>query len=307
VLVRVPAKVNLALHVGAPAPDGYHQLATVFQALDLYDEVRALPAPAGELSVTTLGTDSSQEPVPDGPENLAWRAAAALAERAGIDAGVRLEVTKRIPVAAGMAGGSADAAAALLACEHLWGVRVQPDERAALAAGLGADVPFALLGRTALGLGRGDRVCPLPDRGRYRWVVAVTHQGLSTPAVYREVDHLRGTSPVPEPAVADALLQALASGDVAAVAAGLTNDMQPAALALRPELGEVLAAGEDAGALAAMVSGSGPTCVFLLDPASATAPADTQGVAEAVRRCPGVREVVLADAPVAGAHVVVGA
>jgi 4-diphosphocytidyl-2-C-methyl-D-erythritol kinase len=259
VTVRAPAKVNLQLSVGPPGDDGYHEVATVFHAVALYDDVIA--SPADDISVTLATPDPS---VPLDGDNLAARAARALAEHTGIDEGVHLQLVKRIPVAAGMAGGSADAAAALVACDALWGTALPRDELAELAAGLGSDVPFALLGGTAIGTGRGTLLSPVLGRGEFHWVFAVAAEGLSTPSVYRECDRLRGDQDVPEPAVDERLMAALRSGDARALGAALSNDLQQAAVSLRPALLQTLDAATELGALGAIVSGSGPTVAFLV-------------------------------------------
>ncbi|MBY8876816.1 4-(cytidine 5'-diphospho)-2-C-methyl-D-erythritol kinase [Actinacidiphila acidipaludis] len=266
VTVRVPAKVNVQLAVGGRRPDGFHDLANVFLAVGLYDHVTATPAQ--ELRITGEGPDIAS--VPLDASNLAARAAVALAERHNITPRVHLHIGKDIPVAGGMAGGSADAAAALLACDTLWGLGSSRADLLAICAELGSDVPFSLAGGAALGVGRGEILTPLEVGGSFSWVFAVADGGLSTPAVYRECDRLRreqGTGDaagdVPVPEADPRLLSALRDGDVHALAAALHNDLQAAALSLRPELAGTLQAGTEAGALAAIVSGSGPTCAFL--------------------------------------------
>lgn len=258
VTVRTPAKVNVQLAVGAARPDGFHDLANVFLAVSLFDQVTATAADA--LSVTCTGPDADQ--VPLDRTNLAARAAEALAARAGIAPAVHLHIEKNIPVAGGMAGGSADGAAALLACDTLWGLDTPRGELLDLCAELGSDVPFSLLGGAALGTGRGELLTPVAA-GTFHWVFAVADGGLSTPAVFREFDRLTAGSRIPAPEASPALLAALASGDAEALAGTLANDLQPAALSLRPRLADTLAAGTDGGALAALVSGSGPTTAFL--------------------------------------------
>jgi 4-diphosphocytidyl-2-C-methyl-D-erythritol kinase len=262
VTARAPAKVNLALGVGAPRGDGFHPLVTVYQALALYDEVTV--SRATETTVTVEGDGVAVRDVPTDAANLALRAAVALAEHhrmAPADAAVAMHVRKRIPVAGGMAGGSADAAAALRACDRLWGLGTPDRVLGEVAAALGSDVPFCLLGGTAVGEGRGELVTPVPDGGAWTWVAAMPGGGLSTPGVYAELDRLRPQAEPPRVPVA--LLEALQAGDVDRLAATLSNDLQAAALSLRPELGDLLAQGRSAGAVAAQVSGSGPTCLFL--------------------------------------------
>lgn len=263
VKVRASGKVNLALRVGGLRPDGYHSLETVFQALSLYDDVKVRRAEPGRYSVTVLGDQAALVPTDD--SNLAVRAARLLARRHGGEdrCGVELRIRKTIPVTGGMAGGSADAAAALVGCAEVWGIDTSPTELAGLAMEVGADVPFALHGSTALGTNRGDELVPVLSRGSYHWVLALPSVELSTPKVFARFDELNPHRPPEPPPVPDALLEGLASGDLRRVAARLVNDLEPAAISLRPELGDVLQAGRDHGALAGIVSGSGPTCAFL--------------------------------------------
>jgi 4-diphosphocytidyl-2-C-methyl-D-erythritol kinase len=260
----VPAKVNLQLSVGPLRDDGYHDLVNVFHAVSLFDEVTATPAP-GLSVVVEADSGLDIDAVPIGPDNLAARAATSLATRIGVDPAVRISIHKAIPVAGGMAGGSADAAAALIACNELWDAGLAETTLLELAADLGSDVPFALLGNTAVGLGRGERLSPVVTRGRFHWVFALADGGLSTAAVYAECDRLRDAvgAPVPPPQVADGLLAALAAGNAETLGKELRNDLQPAALTLRSSLRAALDAGRDSGALGALVSGSGPTCAFL--------------------------------------------
>ncbi|MGW1813972.1 4-(cytidine 5'-diphospho)-2-C-methyl-D-erythritol kinase [Streptomyces sp. NPDC002125] len=295
VTVRVPAKVNAQLAVGAPRPDGFHDLANVFLAVGLYDEVTVTPA--DELRVTCSGPDAAQ--VPLDTTNLAARAAIALAARHGIAPDVHIHIAKDIPVAGGMAGGSADGAAALLACDALWSTGASRDELLAICAELGSDVPFSLVGGAALGVGRGERLTPLEVGGTFHWVFAVADGGLSTPAVYGEFDRLTAGTDVPEPAPSAALLAALRSGDTAALADALGNDLQPAALSLRPSLADTLAAGTAAGALAALVSGSGPTTAFLVSDEESA-----HKVADALLASGTCREARTAVSPAPGATVV---
>lgn len=314
VTVRAAAKINLHLGVGAVRPDGFHPLCTVYQALSLYDDVRADPAeqPGEALALTVTGSawvDVAGVPV-EGPEleqNLAVRAVRALEEHHGRSLPARLTITKAIPVAGGLAGGSADAAAALVAIDRLHDLQTSDDDLLAIAARLGSDIPFSLLGGTALGTGRGELVEPVPDAGSWWWVVVPSDVGLSTPAVYRRFDDLRvgereaGEGETGEqPAPATAVLTALAAGDPQALAAALHNDLQDPALDLRPELGDLIDRGESLGALRGLVSGSGPTVLFLA--ASAT---DARELAAALRE-DGVAVALVAHGPVAGAHLVEG-
>ncbi|MEU6773306.1 4-(cytidine 5'-diphospho)-2-C-methyl-D-erythritol kinase [Streptomyces sp. NPDC046759] len=295
VTVRVPAKVNVQLAVGAVRPDGFHDLANVFLAVGLYDEVTVTPA--DELRVTCEGPDAAG--VPLDRTNLAARAAIALAGRRGIEPNVHIHIAKDIPVAGGMAGGSADGAGALLACNTLWGTAASRAELLAICAELGSDVPFSLVGGAALGVGRGEQLTVLETGGTFHWVFAMAGRGLSTPAVFREFDRLAEGREIPGPVASADLLDALAKGDAEGLAAAVSNDLQPAALALFPELAETLEAGRGAGALAALVSGSGPTTAFLARDAEAA-----EKVAGALRASGTCRAVRTAVGPVAGATVV---
>ena len=308
VRVEAPGKVNLFLSVGAPGPDGYHPLTTVFQAVRLIETVTARRQSTQDHGTVTLTLEEPDAEVPTDASNLAVRAAELLSETTGVSEGVDLLLRKRVPVAGGMAGGSADAAATLVACNALWGTGLSLPELSALAARLGADVPFPLTGATAVGSGRGDLVTPIMTRGAYHWVFALAEEGLSTPAVFRRFDELAGAGASASagsgggPAVRDvpeALTAALRAGDARALAAALHNDLQVAAVDLRPELAEVIAVAEGTGALRAVVSGSGPTIAALVeDPGSA------QRVSRALTTSGMVADVLRADAPVAGARVV---
>ncbi|MFC5953375.1 4-(cytidine 5'-diphospho)-2-C-methyl-D-erythritol kinase [Streptomyces pratens] len=295
VTVRVPAKVNVQLAVGAARPDGFHDLANVFLAVGLHDEITVTPSPDG-LRVTCAGPDAAE--VPLDRTNLAARAALALAGRYGRNADVHLHITKDIPVAGGMAGGSADGAGALLACDALWGTGASRQELLDICAELGSDVPFALVGGAALGTGRGERLTELEVGGTFHWVFAMAARGLSTPAVFREFDRLAEGRDIPEPVASQDLLDALAKGDPDALAATVSNDLQPAALSLFPELADTLAAGRGVGALAALVSGSGPTTAFLARDAEAA-----EAIADTLRASGTCRTVRTAAGPVPGATV----
>lgn len=296
VTARVPAKVNLQLSVGPLRPDGFHELVTVFAAVNLCDEVvvRESAVPGVHLSLSGEGA----EDLPTGPDNLAYRAALAVAARLEVEPAIEIHIHKAIPVAGGMAGGSADAAATLVACDALWRAGLRRDELSELAAELGSDVPFSLHGGIAIGTGRGEQLTPVLSRGTFSWVFALAEAGLSTPAVYRECDRLREGRTVKDPYVSDLLLQALAAGDPLLLGKALHNDLESAAISLRPSLGQLIAAGDDFGALGGIVSGSGPTCAFLardeehaLDLAVALT---STGLCRSVRRAQG---------PVPGARV----
>lgn len=268
--VRAPGKLNLFFEVGGVQEDGYHDVASAYQAVSLYEDVWATPS--DDFSVTISGTvDVTGVPADD--RNLAVRAARLVAQRIGHRGGVHLDIVKSVPVAGGMGGGSADAAAALVACDALWGAELGSAELHKLAARLGADVPFALMGGTAIGTGRGDQLSPALAKGRFDWVVVPSDEGLSTPEVYRHLDVLRAERAVGAlrvPDVDPGVLHALRAADPVALAERTRNDLQAAALSLRPSLRGVLELGEQSGALAGMVSGSGPTLAFLAaDPESA--------------------------------------
>ncbi|MCR2762349.1 4-(cytidine 5'-diphospho)-2-C-methyl-D-erythritol kinase [Microbacterium sp. zg.B48] len=268
---RAPGKLNLFFEVGDAQEDGYHEVASAYQAVSLYEDVWA--ESAEDFSVTVSGTvDLSGVPADD--RNLALRAARLVAQKIGYAGGVHLEIVKHVPVAGGMGGGSADAAAALVACDALWGADLGTAQLHQLAARLGADVPFALMGGTAIGTGRGDQLSPALAKGRFDWVVVPADAGLSTPEVYAHLDVLRMNPDVLRaprtPAVPPGVLQALRAGDPVSLAERARNDLQTAALSLRPPLRDALELGEEAGALVGLVSGSGPTLAFLAsDPESA--------------------------------------
>ena len=293
VTVRVPGKVNLELLVGPPRDDGYHALSTVFHAVSLYDDVTV--AVADDWGVTVAGPLS--DGVPTNGDNIALRAARLVESRFEVDP-VHVSIRKGIPVSGGMAGGSADAAATLVALDHLWDLGLDREEIEELGAELGSDVPFLVAGGTAIGRGRGELLAPVLARGTYHWVFALAEGGLSTPEVYAECDRLRGID-VPEPVANPALMAALRSGDPHELAPQLANDLQEAALSLRPDLGEVLAAGMEYGALGGIVSGSGPTTAFLVEDNEAGI-----DLAVALTASGVVRDVRRASGPVHGAHVI---
>jgi 4-diphosphocytidyl-2-C-methyl-D-erythritol kinase len=324
VTVRVPAKLNLQLAVGPPRADGYHDLVTVFQAVSLFDEVTVAPARKDTVTVTGEGAGS----VPVGKDNLVIKAAAALASTVGLDRedgyAVSVSIRKRIPVAAGLAGGSADAAAALVACNSLWSTGLSQQELCEVGAAVGSDVAFAVLGGTAVGQGRGERLTPALVSGRYHWVLAFAAGALSTADVYATLDKLRaargdvaaGRAAVSgtgasrrragaasfAPVLNTVLMCALRSGDPAAVGAALGNQMQPAAVSLFPALRKTLAAGRELGALGAVVAGSGPTCAFL-----AESEAHAVDLAVSLSGAGVCRAAVRAAGPVPGATVIPGA
>ncbi|MDI3314955.1 MAG: 4-(cytidine 5'-diphospho)-2-C-methyl-D-erythritol kinase [Mycobacterium sp.] len=295
VTVRVPGKVNLFLAVGDRRRDGYHELATVFHAVSLFDEVTVRSADLLALDIRGEGADQ----LPSDERNLAWQAAELMASHVGRALDVSITIEKSIPVAGGMGGGSADAAAVLVALNTLWELGVPRRDLHALAARLGSDVPFALHGGTALGTGRGERLATVLARNTFHWVLAFSHSGLSTTAVFSELDRLRKTGRPPRLGDPGPVLAALAAGDPQRLARLLGNDLQAAAVSLAPELRRTLRAGVDAGALAGIVSGSGPTCAFLCQ--SATAAVDVAMQLSGAGVC---RTVRVASGPVHGARVV---
>ena len=308
VTVRVPAKVNLQLAVGPARPDGYHGVVTVYQALSLFDEVTVSPAERNKIVVTGEDADA----VPTGPANLASKAVTALARATGRRerSAVRIEIRKRIPMAAGLAGGSADAAATLVACNELWRTGLSQNDLCEVAAGLGSDVPFALIGGTAVGRGRGEQLTAALVAGTYHWALAFAAGGLSTPEVYATCDRLRaargagaGDGTVSagafDPELSGPLMTALRSGDPAAVGPALVNDLQPAAITLRPELRRALTEGREHGAVGAIVSGSGPTCAFLARDAR-----QARDLAVSLTGAGICRGVAVASGPAPGAVVV---
>jgi 4-diphosphocytidyl-2-C-methyl-D-erythritol kinase len=295
VTVRAPAKVNLHLSVGPLRHDGFHDLTSVFHAVSLFDEVTVTRA-AG-LTIRVEGESAGE--VPADRTNLAARAVLALADHAGVDPDVDVLIHKGIPVAGGCAGGSADAAAALVACDVLWGLGLGREQLAGIGAELGSDVPFSLHGGTALGTGRGERLTSVLGAGQYAWVLALADGGLSTPDVYRELDRQRELGPVSVVSDPSEVLAALRQGTPESLGRALCNDLQPAAMALKPGLRKLLNSGDDLGALGGVVSGSGPTVAFLArDDGHATA------LAAALSGHGVCRTVRVADGPVPGARVV---
>ena len=296
VTVRVPAKVNLELLVGPPREDGYHALSTVFHAVSLYDDVTV--AVAEEWGVTVAGPLARG--VPTDGDNIALRAARLVESRFEVDP-VHVSIRKGIPVSGGMAGGSADAAATLVALDHLWDLGLDREELEELGAELGSDVPFLVAGGTAVGSGRGELLAPVLARGTYHWVFAISEGGLSTPAVYAECDRLRRGRTVTEPRPSPAMMQALRNGDARALGRALTNDLQRASISLMPELGDILEAGLEFGALGGIVSGSGPTVAFLVEGNEAALDLSVSLTASGT-----VRDVRRATGPAHGAHLVAG-
>ncbi len=293
--MRVPGKVNVYLGVGPREFSGYHELATIFQAVGIYDEVTVSTAD----SLTISGLGSFSDVIPTDETNLAWKAAELVARACGEVPNIHIQIDKSIPIAAGMAGGSADAAATLVACDAYWNAGIPRDQLDAMAATLGSDVPFMLHGGCALGVGRGEVLSPVMTRGSFHWVFATFDEGLSTAQIYEKTDEMRGLEFEEAPEVPTELLSALARGDAPALGRLLHNDLQLAATTSRPQLGRVLEQGIDSGALGAVISGSGPTCAFLVrDESSAI------DLVVALKASGLVDDVLRTHGPVHGARVI---
>ena len=263
VTVQVPAKVNLQLAVGPREADGFHNLVTVFQAISIYDDVTITKsAPGSGITISIIGDHTHG--VPADATNLAVKAAQLIANEYDFVIDAHIEVNKSIPVAGGMAGGSADAAAVIVGVNDLYELEMSREEMHEFGSQLGSDVPFMISGGTAIGQGRGDQLTAALSRGTYHWVLALSTVGLSTPAVYQECDRLRAGLDIAAPQTSDALMQSLLAADSKAVGQALHNDLQSAACSLRPALTLVLDVGEEYGALGSIVSGSGPTVAFLV-------------------------------------------
>jgi 4-diphosphocytidyl-2-C-methyl-D-erythritol kinase len=295
VTVRTPGKINLYLAVGDLLDSGYHELATLFHAVSLVDEVTVRNADVLSLKITGEGA----EQLPLDERNLAWQAAELMAEHVGRAPDVSISIAKSIPVAGGMGGGSSDAAAVLVALNSLWELGVARRDLHRLAAKLGSDVPFALHGGTALGTGRGEELATVLARNTFHWVLAFADGGLSTPKVFRELDRLREVGAPPRLDDPEPVVAALAGGDPEQLAPLLGNELQPAALSMKPALRRVLRAGVEAGALAGIVSGSGPTCAFLCRSAASAVDVGTELTGAGV-----CRTVRVASGPVHGARLV---
>ncbi len=293
--IQVPAKVNLQLSVGPKKADGYHEVVTVFQAISLTDTLRISHADQFGISIKGDFTNG----VPLDKSNLVYKAVELMSEKFDTDKTIHIEINKNIPVAGGMAGGSADAAATLLGIDALYGLGLSKDELGEVARKLGSDVPFMLHGGTAVGRGHGDEITPALSRGNYHWVIAVSSNGLSTPAVYGECDRLRTGLDIKDPTLNDELLQALLSGDSTRVGKSLNNDLQAAAISLRPALRLILDTGQEYGALGGIVSGSGPSVAFLVADED-----HSLDLAVALTSSGVVGSVARAQGPVSGAKVI---
>ncbi|MEY4888857.1 MAG: hypothetical protein RL237_920 [Actinomycetota bacterium] len=263
VIARVPAKVNLQLAVGPLGNDGFHEVTTVFQAISLFDDVTVETAAENNgISIQVTGQTSTG--VPSDSSNLAVKAATLMIKNYDLPSDINIKLKKEIPVAGGMAGGSADAAGVIVGLDSLFELGLSRDEMEMVGSKIGADVPFSICGGVAIGTGRGDQITPALFKGSYNWVLALSGQGLATPSVYAECDRLREGLSISTPVVSEQLMQALRAGDAKALGKSLSNDLQPAACSLRPALRLVLDVGLDYGALGGIVSGSGPTVAFLV-------------------------------------------
>jgi len=263
VTARVPAKVNLQLSVGPLGADGFHEVTTVFQAISLFDDVTVATAEKGEgIKISITGQTSGG--VPADNSNLAVKAAQLMIKNYDLPEDLVIKLKKEIPVAGGMAGGSADAAGVIVGLDSLFELGLSRDVMESVGSKIGSDVPFSICGGVAIGTGRGDQITPALFKGSYNWVLALSGQGLATPSVYAECDRLREGLSISTPVVSEQLMQALRAGDAKALGKSLSNDLQPAACSLRPALRLVLDVGLDYGALGGIVSGSGPTVAFLV-------------------------------------------
>ncbi len=263
VTARVPAKVNLQLSVGPLGADGFHEVTTVFQAISLFDDVTVATADKGEgIKISITGQTSGG--VPADNSNLAVKAAQLMIKNYDLPEDLVIKLKKEIPVAGGMAGGSADAAGVIVGLDSLFELGLSRDVMESVGSKIGSDVPFSICGGVAIGTGRGDQITPALAKGSYNWVLALSGQGLATPSVYQECDRLREGLSIAPPVVSEPLMQALRAGDAKALGKALTNELQPAACSLRPALRLVLDVGVDYGALGGIVSGSGPTVAFLV-------------------------------------------
>jgi 4-diphosphocytidyl-2-C-methyl-D-erythritol kinase len=263
VTARVPAKVNLQLSVGPLGSDGFHEVTTVFQAISLFDDVTVATTSENDgIKISITGQTSTGVPVDN--SNLAIKAAQLMIANYDLPKDLSIKLKKEIPVAGGMAGGSADAAGVIVGLDSLFELGLSRDEMESVGSKIGSDVPFSICGGVAIGTGRGDQITPALAKGNYNWVLALSGQGLSTPAVYQECDRLREGLSIATPVVSEQLMQALRAGDAKALGKALTNELQPAACSLRPALRLVLDVGTEYGALGGIVSGSGPTVAFLV-------------------------------------------
>ena len=298
VVARVPAKVNLQLSVGPLGSDGYHEVTTVFQGISLFDDVTVATALPGS-GITISITGDTAHGVPVDNSNLAIKAAQLMAKTYDLPPDLIIKLKKEIPVAGGMAGGSADAAGVIVGLDSLFELGISRDEMESVGSKIGADVPFSICGGVAIGTGRGDQITPALAKGSYNWVLALSGQGLSTPSVYQECDRLREGLSIATPQVSEPLMQALRAGDAKALGKALSTELQSAACSLRPALRLVLDVGVDYGALGGIVSGSGPTVAFLV-----TDDEHAMDLTVALSSSGVVSSVVRATGPAAGARII---
>jgi len=296
VVTRVPGKINLQLSVGPLQSDGYHPVATVFQAVSIFDDIKVA---ISEKPGITLHSTKASDHLPLDKNNLAFKAAELMLKKFEINDGIEITLSKEIPIAGGMAGGSADAGATIVGLDSLFSLGLSRNELEKIGSQLGADIPFTISGGTAIGTGRGDQITPVLSRGNYFWVLALSSSGLSTPAVYNECDRLREGLQVAPPHISDSLLHALSAGDAIALGKALSNDLQPAACSLKPALRLILDVGMDYGALGGLVSGSGPTVAFLAENED-----HALDLVVALTSSGVVGNVVRAGGPVPGARVI---
>jgi 4-diphosphocytidyl-2-C-methyl-D-erythritol kinase len=294
----VPAKVNLQLSVGPLGADGYHEVTSVFQAISLFDDVTVATALPGT-GITISITGDTAHGVPTDSSNLAIKAAQLMAKTYDLPPDLIIKLKKEIPVAGGMAGGSADAAGVIVGLDSLFELGISRDEMESVGSKIGSDVPFSICGGVAIGTGRGDQITPALAKGSYNWVLALSGQGLSTPSVYQECDRLREGLSIATPQVSEPLMQALRAGDAKALGKALSNELQSAASSLRPALRLVLDVGVDYGALGGIVSGSGPTVAFLV-----TDDEHAMDLTVALSSSGVVSSVVRATGPAAGARII---
>jgi len=297
VVTRVPGKVNLQLSVGPIGSDGFHEVTTVFQAISLFDDVTVTEGKLGAGTTISVSGQTANG-VPADASNLAIRAAQLMMKEFELSSDLEIKLKKEIPVAGGMAGGSADAAGVIVGLDSLYELGLSKDEMEKIASQIGSDVPFSISGGVAIGTGRGDQITTALSKGSYTWVLALSSQGLSTPSVYQECDRLREGLSIASPQVSEPLMQALRAGDSKALGKSLLNDLQAAACSLRPALRLVLDVGIDYGALGGIVSGSGPTVAFLVSDEEAAL-----DLAVALTASGVVGSVARAYGPVAGAKV----
>jgi len=299
--VRVPGKVNLQLSVGPKRSDGFHEIATVFQAVSLFDDIKVTFADDEDRSQPFSIEIKSDSPhgIPTDQSNLAYVAADLMYKKFDLSGALDIFITKNIPVAGGMAGGSANAAGMIVALDSLFSLGLSRAEMEEIGAEIGSDVPFSIAGGTAIGTGRGEQLTPALARGSYSWVFALSSNGLSTPAIYGECDRLREGMEISSPQVSEALMHALRSADAKALGKALQNDLQPAACSIRPALRLILDVGMDYGALGGIVSGSGPTVAFLAEDED-----HALDLVVALTSSGVVGNVVRASGPVVGATVI---